>query len=144
MINSAKCSGNDKSARMVRDELYKNCKEHGLAELKALEPQLVVAQGERARNLLERRCIDEQKIQKYVHRLMWKDADVGPWICTQVKEYLKYWENGDQLVPVLQCPHPSAPSRLWQRFETTMLPTLAHFLRQWFPDLDDFFRSCKK
>ena len=144
MTNSAKCSGKDKSARMVRDKLYENCKEHGLAELKALEPQLVVAQGERARNLLKRRCIDEQKIQKYVPRLMWKDADVRLWICTQVKEYLKYWENGDQLVPVLQCPHPSAPSRLWQRFETTMLPTLAHFLRQWFPDLDDFFRSYKK
>ena len=128
---------------MVRDELYKNCREHELAELSVLKPQLVVAQGEKARNLLKRRCIDDQEIQKRVPRLMWEDADVRPWICTQVKEYLKYWENGDQLVPVLQCPHPSAPSRLWQRFETTMLPTFAHFLRQWFTDLDDFSEAVK-
>ena len=144
MTNSAKCSGRDSKTGMVPDKLYKNCKEHGLAELKALKPQLVVAQGEKARNLLKRRDIDEGEIRKYVPCLMWGDADVRSWICTQVKEHLKYWENGDQLVPVLECPHPSAPSRLWERFERTMLPTLAHFLRQWFPDLDDFFRSCKE
>ena len=144
MTNSAKCSGKDKSKRSVPGELYENCKEHGRAELKALKPQLVVAQGENARNLLKRRDIDEGEIRKYVPSLMWGDADVRSWICTQVKEHLKYWENENQLVPVLQCPHPSAPSRLWQRFETTMLPTLAHFLRQRFPDLDDFFRSSKK
>ena len=144
MTNSAKCSGKDKEKDRVPDKLYKNCREHGLAELGVLKPQLVVAQGSRARDLLKRRCIDEQKIQKHVDRLMWKDVDVRPWICTQVKEYLKYWESGDQLVPVLQCPHPSARQGQWQRFERTMLPTLAHFLRQWFPDLDDFFRSCKK
>ena len=135
MTNSAKCSGKDSKAKMVPDKLYKNCKEHGLAELKELKPQLVVAQGEKARNLLKRRDIDEGEIQKYVSCLMWGDADVRSWICTQVKEHLKYWENENQLVLVLQCPHPSAPSRLWQRFETTMLPTLAYFIRQQFPDL---------
>ena len=145
MTNSAKCSGKDKKKDRVPDKLYENCKGHGLAELKKLNPQLIVTQGAKARNLLECRCIDEQKIQKHMPpSLMWKDADVGPWICTQVKEYLKYWKNGDQLIPVLQGPHPSARYGQWQRFERTMLPTLAHFLRQWFSDLDKFFQSCKK
>ncbi len=141
MTNSAKCSGKDKSMKSVPDKLYKNCRDHGLAELKELNPELVVTQGAKARDLLEYREIDEEKIRGYMPSLTWEDADVGSWICTQVKEYLRYWKNENQLVPVLQCPHPSARDGRWQRFERTMLPTLAHFLRQWFSDLDDFFRS---
>ena len=50
MTNSAKCSGKDESkTSMVPDKLYKNCKEHGLAELKELKPQLIVTQGAKAR-----------------------------------------------------------------------------------------------
>ena len=146
MTNSAKCSGKDKKKDRVPDKLYKNCREHGLAELKELNPQLVVTQGTMARNLLDCRCIDEEEIQKHMHMpssLTWGDADVRSWICTQVKEHLKYWNNGKRDVPVLQTIHPSAWGQ-WQRFERTMLPTLAHFLRQWFSCLDDFFRSCKK
>ena len=79
--------------------------------------------------------VDEREIQERVPNLTWGDAE---------REHLKYWENEAQFVPVLQCPHHSARYGRWQRFETTMLPALAHFLRQWFPDLDDFFRSCEK
>ena len=142
MTNSAKCSWKDNDASMVPGKLYENCRKHGLAELEELNPQLVVTQGAKARDLLEYQKIDEEEIQERVPSLKWEDADVRPWICTQVKEHLRYWKNGDQLVPVLQGPHPSARYGQWQRFERTMLPTLAHFLRRWFPDLDDFFRSC--
>ena len=127
MTNSAKCSGKDKSKTSVPYKLYKNCKKHGLAELKELNPQLIVTQGAKARDLLDCRDIDEEEIQKRVPSLTWGDAE---------KKHLKYWKNGTQLVPVLQCPHPSARFGLWRRFEGTMLPTLAHFLRQWFPCLD--------
>lgn len=136
MTNSAKCSaGKDNDRSMVPDKLYKNCREHGLAELKELNPQLVVTQGVMARNLLKYREIDEKEIREHVPRLTWRDADARSWICIQVKEHLKYWKNGNQCVPVLQCPHPSARGGQWQRFRRTMLPTLAHFLRQWLPDL---------
>ena len=133
MINSAKCSGKDNNASMVPDKLYKNCRDHGLAELKELKPQLVVTQGAKARDLLDCRCIDQKEIRKYVPSLMWGDVDVRSWICTQVKEHLKYWKNGD--IPVLQCPHPSARQGQWRRFRRTMLPTLSHVIRQWLPDL---------
>ena len=137
MTNSAKCSWKDDDANMVPNKLYKNCREHGLAELKELNPQLVVTQGRRAEDLLKSQYqdVDEREIQERVPNLTWGDAE---------REHLKYWENEAQFVPVLQCPHPSARYGRWQRFETTMLPALAHFLRQWFPDLDDFFRSCEK
>ena len=135
MTNSAKCSGKDESKGRVPDELYENCKEHGRAELKELNPQLIVTQGAKARELLDCRCIDEEEIREYVPCLMWGDADVRQLICTQVKKHLKYWKNGEQDVPVLQTIHPSAWGH-WRRFEKTMLPTLAHFLRQWFPCLD--------
>ena len=135
MTNSAKCSGKDNDKSMVRGELYENCRDHGLAELGVLNPQLVVTQGAKARDLLECRCIGQKEIREHVPSLMWGDVDVGSWICTQVKEHLRYWKNGDQPVLVLQCPHPSARQGQWQRFERTMLPTLAHVIRQWLPDL---------
>ncbi len=132
MINSAKCSaGKDNDASRVPDKLYENCKEHGLAEMAVLDPQLVVVQGSMARDLLPLQDISEEEIRKHVPSLMWDDVDVGSWICTQVKERLKYWKNGDQPVLVLQAPHPSARQGQWQRFERTMLPTVAHVIRQW-------------
>ena len=134
MINSAKCSaGKDNDASRVPDKLYENCKEHGLAEMAMLDPQLVVAQGAMARDLLPLQDISEEEIRNHVPSLMWGDVDVGSWICTQVKDHLKYWKNGDQAVLVLQAPHPSARQGQWQRFERTMLPTVAHVIRQWLP-----------
>ena len=131
MINSAKCSGQDNKASMVPDMLYENCRDHGLAELDKLNPQLVVTQGAKARDLLNPQEINEKKIRKLIPSLTWCDADVGAWIYAQSKEYLKYWQNGDQTVLVIQAPHPSAYGGQWQRFERTMLPTIAHVVRQW-------------
>lgn len=135
MTNSAKCSGKDNDMSMVPGELYENCRDHGLAELGVLNPQLIVTQGSRARYMLDCCDIDEEEIREHVPGLIWEDVDVGSWICTQAKEHLKYWKNGDQPVLVLQCPHPSARQGQWQRFERTMLPTLAHVVRQWLPNL---------
>ena len=136
MINSAKCSGKDNSASMVPDKLYKNCRDHGLAELDILNPQLIVTQGAKARDILKSQEIDEAEIRKHVPSLTWCDADVGAWICAQSKEYLKCWKNGDRAVLVLQAPHPSARQGQWQLFERTMLPTIAHVVRQWLPVLE--------
>ena len=135
MINSAKCSGKDNDKSMVPGKLYENCRDHGLAELGVLNPQLVVTQGAKAKDLLACWAIDQKEIQEHMPSLIWGDVDVGSWICTQVKEHLKYWKNGNQCVPVLQCPHPSARGGQWQRFKKTMLPTVAHVIRQWLPDL---------
>lgn len=140
MINSAKCSGRDDDPSKVPDELYENCREHGLAELSALDPQLIVTQGAKARDMLELQDISEAEMGEHVptSRLMWGDADVGGWICTQACEHLKYWDNEGQRVLVLQAPHPSARQGQWQRFHRTMLPTIAHVVRQWLSvsDLD--------
>lgn len=133
MINSAKCSGKDDDKSSMPWKLYKNCWDHGLAELDILNPQLIVTQGAKARDLLKPQEIDEKEIRKHVPNLTWGDADVGTWIYTQAKEYLKYWQNGDQAVLVLQVPHPSARQGQWQLFERTMLPTIAHVVRQWLP-----------
>ena len=53
MINSAKCAGRDKDKSVVPDQLYKNCRDHGLAELGVLDPELIVAQGARARSMIK-------------------------------------------------------------------------------------------
>ena len=133
MINSAKCSGKDDKSDSVPDTLYQNCREHGLAELDKLEPQLVVTQGAKAREMMELDQICEKEIRKHVPRLTWGGADVGSWICAQAAEYLRYWRNGEQCVLVLQAPHPSARQGQWQRFERTMLPTIAEVIRKWLP-----------
>ena len=142
MTNSAKCSGKDKSTTSVPDELYKKCKEHGLAELKELNPQLIVTQGVKATYLLDCRDIDDEEIREYVPCSIWDDLYLRSWIYKQLKKYLKYWNNGKGKVPVLQTIHPSAPGGQWQLFEMTVLPIAAYVIRQKVPCLDDFFRSC--
>ena len=135
MINSAKCSGRDEDMSMVPYELYENCREHGLAELSELDPQLIVAQGSNARWMLELQDICEADMREHIptSRWMWGDADVGEWIVTQAREHLKYWynEKEEQSVLVLHVPHPSARQGQWQSFKKTMLPAMAHIVRQW-------------
>ena len=108
MTNSAKCSGKDTSKESVPDELYKKCRDHGLAELCVLDPELIVTQGKKAEYLLDCRAIDEEKIRKYMPCSIWDDLYLRSWICEQLKKYLKYWNNGTRCVPVLQAIHPSA------------------------------------
>ena len=141
MTNSAKCSGKDESKTSVPDKLYKNCKEHGLAELKALKPQLIVTQGTWARYMLDCRDIDEEEIRKYMPCSIWDDLYLRSWIYKQLKKYLKYWNNGKRDVPVLQTIHPSARGGQWPLFKMTILPIAAYIIRQQFPGLNDFFRS---
>ena len=143
MTNSAKCSGKDEKKDSVPAKLYKNCRKHGLAELKELNPQLVVTQGGLAKDLLK--CqdiqgIDEQEIRKHVPCSIWDDLYLKSWICKQLTGHLKYWKNGKQKVLVFQTTHPSAPGQ-WQLFEKTILPIAAYVIRQQLPCLDDFFRK---
>ena len=139
MINSAKCSGRADTMKMVPDKLYRNCREHGLAELNVLDPDLVVTQGVKAAQLLEGqyKCLDDTDLAQIP--MQCDGADVGAWLRAQVKEHFKWWKrkNG-RCVLVLQTPHPSARSRQWERFERTMLPMIAHFIRQWSPLRDSF------
>ena len=143
MTNSAKCSGKDKSKKRLPDKLYENCREHGLAELGVLDPELIVTQGGPARDLLKCQDIDGQKIQKHVPSVIWNDLYMRSWICKQLKGHLKYWKNGERDVLVFQTTHPSAPGQ-WPLFKKTILPIAAYVIRQWFSGSDDFFRSCKK
>lgn len=133
MISSAKCAGRDNDMSTVPKKVHDNCRKHGLAELAVLDPQLIVTQGARARDLLDTQEIEDGEIQEHVptSRLMWGDTDAGLWICTQAQEYLRYWDGEKQRVLVLQVPHPSARQGQWQRFQRTMLPTIAHVVRQW-------------
>ena len=136
MINSAKCSGKDDDKSSMPWKLYKNCWDHGHVELEKLDPELIVAQGTYVRDLLNPQEIDEGEIRRHIPNLTWGDADVGTWIYTQTREYLKYWKNGNRNVLVLQVPHPSARQGQWQLFERTMLPTITHVVRQWLPVLE--------
>ena len=141
MTNSAKCSWKANDPSMVPGKLYKNCRDHGLAELGVLDPELIVTQGGLAKNLLKCRDIDEEEIRKPVHSLIRDDSYMRSRIYKQLKKYLKYWKNGKREVPVLQTIHPSARGGQWQLFEMTILPIAAYVIRQWFHGLDDFFRS---
>ena len=98
MTNSAKCSGKDESMKSVPDKLYENCRDHGLAELKKLNPQLVVTQGVKARELLCCQDIDEEDIRGYLPCSIWDDLYMRSWIYKQLKKYLKYWNNGKRKV----------------------------------------------
>ena len=134
MTNSAKCSWRANDASMVPDELYEYCRKHGLAELGELDPELIVTQGVKARALLDCRDIDEETIREHLPKAI-RDDLYRSWICEQLKNCLKYWNNGTRDVPVLQSVHPSALGGQWQLFEMTILPIAAYVIRQFLPEL---------
>jgi hypothetical protein len=133
MINCAKCAGRDLDKSMIPGELYANCREYGMEELRLLTPDLIITQGKKARELLKMEEFVTGDIDKYIPRLKWDGTSVRSWIATQASEYLRFTRIGDSAVIVMQTPHPSARQGQWPLFERTMLPTLAHLIRQMLP-----------
>ena len=140
MINSAKCAGRDKDKSVVPDQLYKNCRKHGLAELDALDAELIVTQGAKAREMIKCQYVSKCDTVKELEARIpsrndpsWCGADVRSWILNHAKEYLRLWKHKyrEAFVFVLETPHPSTRSSQWYRFKRISLPPLAHVIRNW-------------
>ena len=118
MTNCAKCSGGDRKA--VNVELYRNCRNHGLAELQALAPQLIVTQGTLARDMLgPLQHLDDAETSSF--NLPAKEEEV--------KRHLRRW-HGDRLnVIVIKAPHPSAPKQ-WSRFRKNAMGPVCRVVRE--------------
>ena len=95
MINSAKCSGKDDDKSSMPWELYKNCWDHGHVELEKLDPELIVAQGAYARDLLNPQEIDEGEIRRHIPNLTWggRCRYVDMYADKGVLEVLEKWES---------------------------------------------------
>ena len=119
LTNSAKCSGGSRGA--VDDELYRNCRNHGLAELRALDPHLVVTQGVHARDMLgPLQHLDDSKLLSFGLKEDEKD---------RVSRYLRRWDDdgGNVDVIVIKAPHPSAPGP-WTTFKNKALRSVCEGL----------------
>lgn len=121
LTNSAKCSGD--SSGSVHNELYRNCRNHGLAELRELEPHLVVTQGVHSRDMLgPLQYLTNDELSSFDLREGEKD---------QVRRYLRRWtgDGGDVDVVVIKAPHPSAPGP-WHEFRTNALRPVCKVVRE--------------
>ena len=120
LTNSAKCSGDSRGA--VNIELYNNCRDHGLAELRALDPQLVISQGVRARHMLgPLQYLDENELSSF---------GLEEQETNEVRKYLRLWDNNGQGVNtiVVKAPHPSAPGP-WATFRNKALRPVCDVVR---------------
>lgn len=127
MINAAKCSGKNKGMAMVPASLYERCREFGVAELALLSPQLVVAQGVRARLLLpSAEKLDNSLLQSLSVRMGSSQSWIPEWTKALASRYLRrlHLSSGDPLA--LLSPHPAARGGQWQRFrDLDMKPLVA-------------------
>ena len=120
LTNSAKCSGDSRGS--VADELHRNCSNHGLAELRALEPHLVVTQGVYSRHMLgPLQYLNDDELSSF--GLEEDEQD-------EVRRYLRRWydNGGDAGVIVIKAPHPSAPGP-WAKFKNKALRPVCEVVR---------------
>ena len=119
MTNSAKCSGSTRNA--VANELYRNCRNHGLAELQALAPQLIVLQGTLARDMLgPLQHLNDAEILSF---------DLPATENEEVKRYLRRWHGDGLNAIVIKAPHPSAP-KYWSRFRKNAMAPVCQVVRE--------------
>ena len=118
MTNSAKCSGGTRNAVAV--ELYRNCRNHGLAELQTLDPQLIVTQGTLARDLLgPLQHLDHTEISIF---------DLPTTEKQEVQKHLRRWYGAGLNAIVIKAPHPSAPKQ-WSRFRKNAMAPVCQVVR---------------
>jgi uracil-DNA glycosylase len=127
MTNSAKCSG-DSQEKLPR-KVYKKCAEFQIEEIKIINPELLISQGNDA-------FPDYLNPESYTNddlSLFWKYIDQRidkEDIISTINKYVKKIKLTDnKIIPLIYGPHPSARQGLWQSFRDNSLPKLNHFIQ---------------
>lgn len=129
MTNAAKCSASDSRADSVPRALYRNCRGFAEAELVALEPEVIVAQGARARPVLQtKRGVPKAWLDE-VLKPMPTSPPIGDWLVGLSGRFLRLATIGGGEVLLIQTPHPSDRGGRWKLFEPG-LPALGWLVRQ--------------
>jgi hypothetical protein len=102
MINAAKCAGYDDDKSMVPALLYQKCREFALGEISILDPQVIVTQGVKARDVLGGMSLLQQD---ELHHLIpiedFSDFHVKQWITDMGKYCLRWWQISPEKKKVL-------------------------------------------
>jgi uracil-DNA glycosylase len=131
MINAAKCSGADGSRDMVSRELYHNCRNFSLTEIKLLEPHVIITQGNQAANVLPpMQYVDRQKLID-CSKIMQANGEAAEWLADLCNEYLRTIKlpGNDHVTLVLKLRHPSARDGSWQQFKRVALQPIVKMIR---------------
>jgi len=128
MVNSAKCSGADDKQDMVSPQLYANCQDFTIKELKILKPQLLITQGVKAAETLNSLPMGKLLKKQVIERMEVSGIAVK-WISSLVEEYIRVvqFDDGD-VVLLLRTPHPASRNGQWQLFQRIALEPLVLFV----------------
>ncbi len=130
MVNAAKCSGDDESMKMVPAALYERCKQFGRQELGLLMPEVVIAQGARARAMLPKgERIENTRVSELARAFGLDQAWLVDWLHTLVSRYLRWIHLSDARVLAMLTPHPASRAGQWQHFELVDLRPLVQVVR---------------
>lgn len=128
MINAAKCAATDGKRDRVPDSLYERCRSYAQAELQLLLPDIVVAQGPMAAQVLSARThIPKDRVTAVTEHF--SSSPSGAWLSALAEEYLRQVTLDDHVALGLLTPHPSSRNGQWQRFERLDLPPVAWLAR---------------
>ena len=132
MTNSAKCSGADDRGDKVPDPLYRRCRPFATAELRLLEPEVVVSQGAQARRVIEPILpVPEADVGRVLATLGLPDVSpVGSWVKAVADRYVGFTRVTGKNVIAMITPHPSDRGGRWQVFARVSLPVSSWLVRQ--------------
>jgi uracil-DNA glycosylase len=116
MTNSSKCSVLDNTMNMAPKFFFDNCKEFALEEIFILEPQIIITQGTKAKQILDPEKLDDDIIIKAINKLNIIEEIVYSWVVPVVKEFVFLTKISDKKIITICTPHPSARDGRWQKF----------------------------
>lgn len=131
LLNAAKCSGSVGMDK-VPDSLYSRCRPFAQAEIAALQPEILVAQGTTAKYLLP--DLDKVPFSDWqpflTHLGIAKASPVDGWLAAVIEDYCRFTRIQSTKAIVLLTPHPSDRQGRWQLFRRLNLPICAWIVRK--------------
>jgi hypothetical protein len=129
MTNSAKCSGKDRDK--LPTKAYINCAKIHEEEIKILQPQLLIAQGNDAYpDFLKPQHLSEEEYNLFCEYFNVENKDVKNGIRHTIKRYVKNVKLSEEnIVPLIHGPHPSSRDGRWQIYKDISLPLINLYIQ---------------
>jgi len=126
MVNSCKCFPNDGTMNKAPDKFFENCRVFINEEIRLLEPDIIITQGNQAINAVAA-YMPKRKKKTFYHNIANEMMEKYPgyfptsYFDYLIEKYFRYVEIDNCLVPTICPPHPSDRYGKWAIFQEAYL-----------------------
>jgi len=126
MVNSCKCFPSDGTMNKAPDDFFVNCRNHINDEIRLLEPDIIITQGNQAINAVAK-YINQKSAKEFYHAIATDMEREYPTYFPKsyfkylMDKYFRYVEIDNRIVPTICPPHPSDRYGKWHFFQEAYL-----------------------